>query len=739
MLPLTWQEGRQPRGLLCFSAAFFMMALTVTLLFVRVEPLLYVVLLSAAAACLYAAAVVAVVREHVRLFLSLFLGLLAGWLWCCGYLYTVWIPAQQWDMEAGTIRLETDTYAESNVSYGVVYGRVTHVDGVPCGRKAKVYLQDGSPDFAPGDVLVFEGTLQAVERQPDRNLLQQACFLTASQDGPIDRQPGACMNLLRRAAVLSHAIADHAMKLLPGDEGALLGALLSGNRDSFSDKFDRALNTSGTRHITAVSGLHVMTLAGILLWVFGKRLGLLVAVPVAVVYAAVTGFSPSVVRAVILLLFWSASFWLKQEKDSLTALGAALVVLVAWNPFSSISAGLLLSFSATLGLILLSAPLYEVLSGPMKRVKNRLVGKLLHYLLATTAASLAATLFTMPLNLLFFDTVPLLGVLSNLLILWALSTILVLGILVLLVSCLWLPGAQFLANWVLYWPLTWVVRVIRLVGCWQYAATDSTNLFLAAVCLAALLAVLLWRGKLLPGKTLLLSCTAMLCAVAVFNTAERMAFGLVEIHNYGNQPVFLLRSEGVSLINTGANPDRAAETVGTAMDRWNADELETILCTSDDYRTQGGLRSVTENAPTRRLLLPSSDGTVPTVCAGLNTSVFSTSGTVTVSGVTAQLLQGNKDTFALRLIGKRFSLLSLCGLKITDALAVTETYPCEAGILVVDDGLANDWQALYDLCQRIKPEQILVITGGYSEHGDRFAGIPLILVEREIQRFRFVR
>ena len=40
---------------------------------------------------------------------------------------------------------------------------------------------------------------------------------------------------------------------------------------------------------------------------------------------------------------------------------------------------------------------------------------------------------------------------------------------------------------------------------------------------------------------------------------------------------------------------------------------------------------------------------------------------------------------------------------------------------------------------RIKPEQILVITGGYSEHGDRFAGIPLILVEREVQRFRFVR
>lgn len=700
---------------------------------------MHVVLLSAAAGCLYAAAVVAVVREQVRLFLSLFLGLLIGWLWCCGYLYAIWRPAQQWNMEAGTVRLETDTYAESNVSYGVVYGRITHVDGVPCGRKAKVYLQDGSPTYAPGDVLVFEGTLQTVQRQPDRNLLQQGCFLTASQDGAIDYQPEAGMNLLRRAAILSHTIADNAIKLLPGDEGALLGALLSGQRDGFSDDFDRALNTSGTRHITAVSGLHVMTLAGILLWAFGKRLGLLVAVPTALVYAAVTGFSPSVVRAVILLMFWAASFWFKQEKDSLTALAAALLVLIAWNPFSSISAGLLLSFAATLGLILLSAPLYEVLSKPVGRVKNRLAGKLLHYLLSTTAASLAATVFTMPLNLLFFDTLPLVGVVSNLLILWALSAILVLGIVVLLAACLWMPGAQFLASWVLYWPLTWVVRMIRLTGSWRFAATDSANLFLAVVCLGLLLLLLLWRGKLLSGKNLLLVCTAMLCAVTMFTTAERMVFGLLEVHNYGGQPVFLLRGEGVSLINTGAQADRVRDAVGTALDRWNAAELETVLCTSGNYRTQGGLQSVTNSTSVKRVLLPSVDGTVPAACADMETKVYSASGTVTVSGMTAQLLQGGEALYALRLLEEHFSLLSLCGLKAADALAVTEDYPCEAGILVVDDSLANDWQTLYDLCQSVKPEQILVITGGHSEHGDRFAGIPLTLIDREVQRFRFVR
>ena len=739
MLKLKWQEGRQPRRLLCFSAAFFVMALTVTLLFVHTESRTQLLLLSAFVGCLCSAVAVAVLREQVRLFTSLFLGLFVGWIWCCGGLFFVWDSAQQWDRETGVIRVELDSYAESNVTYGVAYGTVTLVDENPCNQKVKIYLQDGSPEYRPGDVLLFEGSFRGAERDLARNLLQEGYFLTVSQEGLLEVLPETRITLLRRATIASHDLAQRVLELLPGDEGALLAALLSGQREHFSDTFDRALTTSGTRHITAVSGLHVMTLAGILLWVFGKRLGLLAAVPVSVIYAAITGFAPSVVRAVILLLFWAGSFWLKQEKDSLTALAAALLVLVAQNPFCCVSAGLLLSFSATLGLILLSAPLYEVLGKPLKHVHNRWARKILHYLTATTAASLAATVFTMPLNLLFFDTVPLLSLVSNVLILWALSGILVVGILVLLISWMWMPAAQFLADWVLYWPLAWVVRVIRTVGAWRFAATDSANLFLSVGCMILLIAVLFWRGKVLSGRKLLLCCMVLLCTVTAFTAVERMRFGLVEVYNFGNQPVFVLRAEGVSVINTGAKPDRAADVVRSALDRWNADALDAVLCTTDDYRTQSGLPAVAECTSIGRVLLPSTDGTVPASYAGLSPRVFEHSGTVTISGMTAQLLQGQEDTFGVRLLKGQFSLVSLCGVKAADALRIAESYPCESGILVVDDNLANDWQVLYDLCQRIKPEQILVITGGYSEHGDRFAGIPLTLVDDEAQRLRFVR
>jgi len=231
----------------------------------------------------------------------------------------------------------------------------------------------------------------------------------------------------------------------------------------------------------------------------------------------------------------------------------------------------------------------------------------------------------------------------------------------------------------------------------------------------------------------------LLCTVTAFTAVERIRFGLVEVYNFGNQPVFVLRSEGVSVINTGAKPDRAADTVRSALDRWNADALDAVLCTTGDYRTQSGLSAVAECTSIGRVLLPSTDGTVPASYAALSPRVFEHSGTVTISGMTAQLLQGQEDTFGVRLLKGQFSLVSLCGVKAAEALRIAESYPCESGILVVDDNLANDWQVLYDLCQRIKPEQILVITGGYSEHGDRFAGIPLTLVDDEAQRLRFVR
>lgn len=734
-----WQKGRQPRRLLCFSAAFFMTALLVSQLFVRLNDPILLVLLTAAALCGIALTAVLLLREQFALFGSLFLGLLAGFLWCSSFLLLVWQPTQQWDGVTGMVRLELTEYAYGMQSYGVAEGLVTRLDDRDCRLKVRAYLLDGSPEGAPGDVLEFSGTLTAAERSFDRNLLQEGIFLTLTQETEGRYGQGQALTLLRRARILSRSITLRVQELLPGDEGALLAALLSGEREGFSDPFDRALTASGTRHITAVSGLHVTVLAGLMITLLGKKPGLLVAAPVGLLYAAVVGFSPSVVRAVVLLVLWAASFWIKREKDPLTALALALLLLTAANPFSCRSAGLLLSFGATLGLILLQPQLNALWIPRVKNIRPPLLKKLLWYAAGTVASTLAATLFTLPLTILLFDTVPLLGLISNLLILWLLSFTMSLGLLTLLLSLFSPWTAAFLAQHLLIWPLRWIVLVIRRIGALPFAATDAGNLLLLTG-LALLTAALLWRWKRLSDRGLLLLAVGLICLTGLWTAAEARLTGQVEISSAGGQPVILLRGEGVSQINTGANGRYTAERTATALSRWNAPQLETLLCTTGDYKTQSGLRAVLEAAPAGRVLLPGDAETrLSADLRGQPIWLYDDSGAIMASGFQLELLAAGSGRYALRLSGGDFTLLSLCGLKTEEAQALIEDEPGQAALLLVDDTVANDWQLLYAICQKVSPRQLVITTNGYSEHGAWFAGVPVTLLQQQELRFRFWR
>jgi competence protein ComEC len=72
---------------------------------------------------------------------------------------------------------------------------------------------------------------------------------------------------------------------------------------------------------------------------------------------AVAGFSPSVTRSAVMYILTAAALILDREYDPLTAVSAAAVFILLWNPFAVSDIGFQLSFSATLGLILFSAGL----------------------------------------------------------------------------------------------------------------------------------------------------------------------------------------------------------------------------------------------------------------------------------------------------------------------------------------------------------------------------------------------
>ncbi len=232
-------------------------------------------------------------------------------------------------------------------------------------------------------------------------------------------------------------------RLLPPREAAMVNALLVGDRSDMGEDLELDFRRAGLTHLTAVSGFHLslvtLLFAG-LLRALGvkKRTSALLSLPVMALFMALAGFTPSVMRAGVMLGLCLIGTCLGKKTDALSSLGLAAAALCLWNPYSALSAGFLLSFSATLGILLLTNPISRWLQ--RLGLGRKLSGAL--------GVSLAAFLLTLPVMIFLFDTLTLLSPLASLLamplatlLLWCALPMLILGQIPFLE-----PAAQVLAG-----------------------------------------------------------------------------------------------------------------------------------------------------------------------------------------------------------------------------------------------------------------------------------------------------
>jgi ComEC/Rec2-related protein len=144
-----------------------------------------------------------------------------------------------------------------------------------------------------------------------------------------------------------------------------------------------------------------------------------------------TGFSPSIVRAAVMVGFVLAGELFLRETDGLTLLSIALLLLLFINPYALLSVGLQLSFLSCLGILLLEPYISEL----QKKLKGR--GGYLRGLLAGSASlfltSCAAVVFTFPVIAYTFGSLSWLAPLANLLFVPVFTPILTLLLLSVLV------------------------------------------------------------------------------------------------------------------------------------------------------------------------------------------------------------------------------------------------------------------------------------------------------------------
>lgn len=257
-----------------------------------------------------------------------------------------------------------------------------------------------------------------------------------------------------------------------------LTAELTGDKSAMDDGDYLAMQETGLAHLFAVSGLHCAFLVTLLALLISRRQRLLCAVtiPLLLFYMVMVGMSPSVVRACIMQIFLLIAPLFRRGSDPLTSLAAALLVILLCNPFAAASVSLQLSFSATLGMVLLSPRLYKLLTGWYKG-KCRPLRTALCFVAANLSATLSAVVFTAPLTAWYFRIFVLVAPLSSLLAVPAAGWSFMAAFVTVLLGFVWLPLASLLGwiSWVLVRYILWIANGMMS---WRYHAVYFTNPYL---------------------------------------------------------------------------------------------------------------------------------------------------------------------------------------------------------------------------------------------------------------------
>ena len=399
---------------------------------------------------------------------------------------------------------------------------------------------------------------------------------------------------------------------LDRDTSRLVSALLFGIRDE-PELLSRNFRIIGASHLLALSGLHIAIVCGIFSFFFRKlciptRPRALLTILVVVFYLSLTGFPYSAIRAALMVIFVQIAKLFRHDSDRINSLLFAAALILLFNPHAIFDMGFTLSFSATLGLIVLSEARPNM---ALRKLFRKLLGKKLSRrvssLISAVTMTLGAVTFLVPLQWLYFGEMSMLSPVSSLiltpiceLMLWLLIPCLVCSLL----------GLSLLADRfgllveLLYDALDAISS--NLAQSTKLVSLKYPFVPILIVLCTALLIVLIVRTKkrlllLIPLGAFVL---ALYSGIGIYERLRADEAALVCFSHKSNEAFMLTVGNQGCIIDIGDGTKTALESAVSELSEQCITEVDTLILTHIHRRHISAIRSVCENRMVRRILIP---------------------------------------------------------------------------------------------------------------------------------------
>ncbi|MGN1316549.1 MAG: ComEC/Rec2 family competence protein [Acutalibacteraceae bacterium] len=386
-----------------------------------------------------------------------------------------------------------------------------------------------------------------------------------------------------------------------------LSGMLFGDKSHIDDDITTDFRATGIAHLLAVSGLHTSTwcayiIALLTLFRLKEKLRNTFCIIFLCGLCIVSGFTPSVVRASIVMAVLLIAPFFKEEADPLNSLGFAVVLLILNNPYIITSPSFLLSVFATLG-VLASLLLFKTIRPKLKRIKNRGLLKFTEYFLSTLFSTVFAGLFTLPVSAYFFGAFSTVSPLTNLICVkpafWSLIT----GVVATAISFLPQKIPQLVSIYIFKISILFSDFVTKtanalekLTLCTLPIHKEYFILGLAVVTIISLMGFLLFkinRNKLFLKISSIISAVALcLCVVLPCTTLLPPSLTVINVENGVN--ISLRQGLEYAYINCGA--EKYAEYYN-CLPMAKCETLDFLYVGKTDYTTNAVTEYLTSYSP----------------------------------------------------------------------------------------------------------------------------------------------
>lgn len=500
------------------------------------------------------------------------LGAAVSFLWYWGYDAYFLKPARIRDQTVSSCNIRVTDY-----SFDTSYGTAADGEIVLSERRYQVrfYLNEKC-ELKPGDRVQGDFRLRYTAAGGEKGASfhqSEGIFLLAYSKGKPTVYPADGLDARFYPAVLRKAVLKLLNDVFPADTAPFASALLIGEDDRLTYAENTALKISGIRHVVAVSGQHLVILLAAVMLLSGRsrKIACFVSIPISILFAAMAGFTPSILRACIMQLVMLGAFLIKREYDGPTALSFAVLLMIAANPLAVTSVSLQLSAGSIIGMFLYSSRIYRRIRAWsfFKRVKDQtILGKLLHWLIGSVSVTLSSMVITVPLSAIYFRTVSLIGVVTNLVTLWLITLVFYGIILCVALGAVWSWGAVRLGK-LLSIPIRFILSVAKALSAVPGGCLYLRNEYIILAAIAAygvLLLMLYWKQLRIWMGGCLIACILFLGLASSWMAPLQDPWRITVLDVGQGQSILLQSGQRTYMVDCGGDyaegtADIAAETL----------------------------------------------------------------------------------------------------------------------------------------------------------------------------------